>query len=118
MVVTHKAMKAKKKKGFPVKEDNSARKNMSKADALADNARLKEEKDALESFKQQLKDERKEKVVDTAPPPIENPSKPMFDQDKDAKILKLQKKISEEKGPGSRARKEKIQAKIDKLNES
>src|SRR3990167_3891967 len=58
MVLTHSKVKAQKKLPIYVKEDNPARKFMSHAEAVEDNKRLRDEREKLEKYKDQLKAER------------------------------------------------------------
>ena len=55
MVLTHSKVKLQKKTQIYVKEDNPARKFMSYAEAVEDNKRLRDEREKLEKYKDQLK---------------------------------------------------------------
>ena len=114
MVMTEKSMKKQKSTPFYVKEDNPARKHMSYDDAVADNKRLKDEREKVEAYKQKLKDERSTQPEEAAeapppPPPVTTPF------DNDSRIGKLKIRLSKQKGPGSTGRKAKIQDEIDAI---
>ena len=114
MVTTHKAMIQQKKIKIYVKEDNPARKFMSHDEAVADNARLKAEREKIAAYTETLKKERE--VVKPIAPPIAPPTGDDSNTNANvAEIAKLEDKLSKQKGPGSKARKEKIQAEIDAL---
>jgi len=116
MVVTEKQMQEKKKIPIPTKEDNPARKYMTKEQAVADNARLQEEREKVADYKAKLKAERDapvEQVAPTIPDDVEvqEPS-----DDKDKRIKKLEKKIKAIKGkPGAASIREELNAEIEKI---
>lgn len=105
MVVTHAQMQKKKETPIYVKEDDPSRKHMKKADALVKNKRLREDRIKMERYAAGLKEDR------------EKEEKPKDGEDSSnvKEIAKLEKQLAKERGPGSKARKEKIQAKIDEL---
>lgn len=106
MTVTHKSIKEQKAIPIVKKEDNPARLHMTQAEAIADNARLKAEREKVDAFRASLKSE---KVQAKEPGP--KASVPETSQ----AIAKLEAKKLSIKGPGSKAKKEEIQAEIDKL---
>ena len=118
MVLTHKKMASQKKQVIVPKEDNPARKFMSKAEAVEENRRLREDRIKVAQFEEKLRKERELKDAD-----LQSVAQDVADAkqvvvpkvDNTAKIQELEEKIANEKGPGSKARKEKLQAKIDEL---
>ena len=62
MPVTRKKLAEQKKEKLEVKEENKDRLHMSKADALADNARIKEEREAVAKLKRDLKKKNKKPI--------------------------------------------------------
>ena len=115
MVVTHKSIEKKKKMPIYVKPDNPARKFMSYAEALEDNRMLREKRAKIEAYARSLDNEMRPSPAPDIPTTIEEPviEKPVVDNTE--KIRKLQAKLESEKGPGSKARKAKIRAEIEKL---
>jgi len=124
MALTHKKMAESKKKKFYVKEDNPDAKYYSKAEAVEQNRKLRADRMKVEQFEADLKAKREEKEIkkEKEVDPIggsttpEAPPSPLSPAEK-TKVEELQKKLSAEKGPGSKARKEKIQAQIDDILE-
>lgn len=124
MVMTHKSMKERLKKGIYVKEDDPSRKFMSRADAVAKNKRLKEDRLKVERFEQDLRNKRdtpSSDDLDSAPDETFNEEAVRDEERKEEKakvrddIDSLKKKLDKERGPGSKARKDVIQDKIDEL---
>ena len=109
MVVTHSSMKKRKRPPVFVKPDNPARKNMSYKDALADNERIRQKRLKVEAYAKSLDDEPVKAQSDLP----EVPQEPVVDNTQ--KIKDLQAKLETIKGPGSRAKKDKIRAEIEKL---
>jgi hypothetical protein len=134
MVMTHKSVKEQKKIPIHVKADNPARKFMSKADALKDNEKLKADREAVKKLEDELKEKRKaqnekategntgrgavKSVTDQFEESDQTPEKSeeqVANENKSIEIDKLKSEQSLLKGPGSKAKKEKIQNKIDEL---
>jgi hypothetical protein len=105
MAVTHASIKKQKETPIIKKEDNPARMKMTQAEAIADNARIKAEREKVEAFRASLKKDKVEAPAQQTNVPDEN----------QAKIAKLEAKKSGTKGPGSKEKKAEIQAEIDKL---
>ena len=122
MVVTHKQMKAKKATKIYVKEDNLKRKFMSKDEALEDNRMLRENRLKIARYAESLKAPKKDDAVEAVPTgdaqieaanvQTKRDSEPSPNENK---IVKLEKQLAEEKGPGSKARKEALIKKIKEL---
>ena len=109
--MTHKTVEEQKRKVVVPKADNPARKYMSKEDAVAENARLRDDRVKIDQYAKQLEEERtkansREVIVDEVPAKdiVPNPE-----------IAKLEEKLASQKGPGSKARKAKIQEQIEEL---
>ncbi len=124
MVMTQKKMREKKKEGFSVKEDNPARKHMTHAQAVEDNARLKEDREEVAKLKAKQAVARKKALGEGQPGP--DPKEPEQDdpvkseeqianENKQIKIGELEAEKSLMKGPGSKAKKEAVQKKIDEI---
>ena len=109
MVVTHASVKKQKATPIIKKEDNLNRLHMTHDEALADNARIIEEREKVAAFRASLKKEGTAAVVVT--PAEQVVVKPKISSDVD----KLKRKMESIKGPGSKAKKEKIQAEIDAI---
>ena len=115
MVVTHASVKKQKATPIIKKEDNKNRLYMTHAEAVADNARIKEEREKVAAFRASL---RKETVPVTGTEsvviPVEEIKAPLS-ADKYDTISKLVAKKAKLKGPGSKAKKEALQAQIDAI---
>lgn len=118
MVTTHKQMAEKKAMKFDVKPDNPARKNMSYAEAVADNQRMKDEKIKIARFAESLRSKDKASVGEVQNENVlsqDDKSVEQLDDKTLKKIVSLEADLSAQRGPGAKERKEKIQAKIDEL---
>lgn len=127
--MTQKKMREKKKEGFHVKEDNPARKSMTHAQAVADNAMLKKNRDEVATLKAKQAADRKKALETGQPGPGPDKKVPEEDdpvksaeqianENKQIEIGKLEAEISLMKGPGSKAKKEAVQKKIDEIRSS
>ena len=112
--MTHAAIKEKKAKPIIYKENNPARQFMSHADALADNARIREERLAVEKYKAELKAKRNP-LTEPLPEGTEEVSGIVEPTATEKKIAKLEDQLANERGPGSNHRKARLQKEIDKL---
>ena len=110
MVMTHKSIKEQKAKKIFVKEDNPARKFMSHAEAVADNARIKADREKVELYAENLKKEREANL-----PPVAKEDAQIDPSEKEQRIAAYKAEMETLKGPGSKAKKENIQAKINML---
>ena len=106
MVVTHASVKKQKATPIIKKEENKNRLHMTHAEAVADNARIKEEREKVAAFRASLKNELP--VVGTA-------SVVIPDEKAQSAVAKLKVKIENTKGPGSKAKKEALQSQIDAI---
>jgi len=109
MVVTHASVKKQKATPIIKKEDNPNRLHMTYAEAVADNARIKEEREKVAAFRASLKKEGTAAVVVTPAEQVVVTPKGSSD------VEKLKRKMESIKGPGSKAKKEALQAQIDEI---
>ena len=110
MVLTHKTVSEQKKKKIHVKEYDPARKYMSKEEAVEKNRQLKEDHLKIDQYAEQLKKER-----EVPAPAPEQPVVPEIPSDVDVQIASLELQLESTKGPGSKAKKEKIREQIEAL---
>ena len=116
MVVTKKKLRAQKARGFYVKEDNSARKFMTKDQALADNERLRKDNAEVEALKAKQADRRKEAISTGQPTAPEETKEVEFSEEKQKKIGKIIKKIEAVSGkPGAVNKRKEFLAEIEKI---
>ena len=108
MAITHKSIKAQKAIPIVKKEDNPNRLHMTQAEAIADNARLKAEREKVEAFRKSLQKDFKE---DIGVPKEADPKQPEKQKD----VSKLKAKMEGFRGPGSKEKKAAIQAEIDAI---
>ncbi len=119
MVVTKKKLRAQKARGFYVKEDNEARKHMTKDQSLADNERLRKDNAEVEALKAKQADRRKEAISTgqpTAAATAEETKEVEISEEKQKKIGKIIKKIEAVSGkPGAVNKRKEYLAEIEKI---
>ena len=117
MVMTHRgqAEKTKLLNDMFVKEPNPARIKMSHAEAVADSKRQRDEWEKVQEYKRKLAAERKAGKPLSEPPVTVAPEEQALTSEVTEEIERLKRKIEAQKGPGSKARKEELRAKIKEL---
>ena len=117
MVMTHKSVKEQKSQKIYIKEPDARRKFMTKDEAIAANKALREDREKVEAYAAGLKKERETKVgAPTLPEDTAYVSPEVAERWK--KIEGLEKTFESTKGPGSKAKKEKIREEINRLKHS